>query len=50
MAVHFTPALDDPNHARAGAGYTIPITVQRQPGAPTVKVETLTVDISTDDG
>jgi subtilisin family serine protease len=50
MAVHFTPALDDRNHARAGAGYTIPITVQRQPGAPTVKVETLTVDISTDDG
>ena len=50
MAVHLTPALDDRNHARAGAGYTIPITVQRQPGAPTVKVETLTVDISTDDG
>jgi subtilisin family serine protease len=50
MAVQFTPALDDRNRARAGAGYTIPISVQRQPGAPDVKVKTLTVDISTDDG
>ena len=50
MAVHFTPVLDDRNHARAGAGFTIPISVQRQPGAPAVKVKSLTVDSSTDDG
>jgi subtilisin family serine protease len=50
MAVHFTPQLDNFNRARAGSGFTIPISVQRQPGASAVPVKVLTVDVSTDDG
>lgn len=49
MAVHFMPRLDERNRARAGE-LVIPISVQRQPGAPAVRVRTLTVDVSTDDG
>ncbi|ADB31062.1 peptidase S8 and S53 subtilisin kexin sedolisin [Kribbella flavida DSM 17836] len=50
MAVHFRPQLDNFNRARAGSGFTIPISVQRQPGAPAVPVKALTVEASTDDG
>lgn len=50
MAVHFHPVLDDHNRARAGGGFVIPITVQRQPGAAASPVKTLQVEASTDDG
>ncbi|GAB2589186.1 S8 family peptidase [Kribbella endophytica] len=50
MAVHFTPELDDHNRARAGSGFAVPISVQRQPGAPAVRVKRLTVEVSIDDG
>jgi len=45
----FTPKLDDHNHAPAGR-FTIPVAVQRQPGAAASQVDTLTVDVSYDDG
>lgn len=50
MAVHFQPALDDYNRARAGGGFVIPLTVQRQPGAAAARVKTVQVEVSTDDG
>lgn len=49
MAVHFQPTLDDHNRARAGR-FVLPITVQRQPGAPAAEVKALQVETSTDDG
>jgi hypothetical protein len=49
MAVHFQPALDDHNRARAGR-FVLPITVQRQPGAPASPVKALQVEVSTDEG
>jgi subtilisin family serine protease len=49
MAVRFTPKLDDHHHAPAGR-FTIPVAVQRQPGAASSPVDTLTVDVSHDDG
>ncbi|QNE18951.1 S8 family serine peptidase [Kribbella qitaiheensis] len=50
MAVNFTPPLDDHNQAQAGSRFVVPVSVQRQPGAPAVRVKNLTVDVSTDDG
>ncbi|MGC4938781.1 S8 family serine peptidase [Kribbella sp. DT2] len=50
LAVHYTPELDDHNRARAGSAFAVPISVQRQPGAPAVRVKRLAVDVSTDDG
>ncbi|MFC0626717.1 hypothetical protein [Kribbella deserti] len=49
MAVHFKPRLDARNRARAGVS-VIPVSVQRQPGAPVGKVTGLNVDESIDDG
>lgn len=49
MAVRFTPKLDDHNHAPAGR-FAIPVAVRRQPGAAPSRVDTLTVDVSHDDG
>ncbi|HEX8345814.1 MAG TPA: hypothetical protein VF657_13915, partial [Actinoplanes sp.] len=44
------PVLDGNNAAPAGKAFTIPVAVQRQPGAQTHAVKTLTVDVSYDDG
>jgi hypothetical protein len=49
-AVRFTPDLDVDGSARAGRSFDLPVTVQRQPGAPAGKVRKLTVDVSYDDG
>ncbi|MEV0806423.1 S8 family serine peptidase [Micromonospora sp. NPDC050200] len=48
--VRFAPQLDEANAAPAGATVKIPVTVYRQPGAPTGMVRDLTVDVSYDDG
>ncbi|WP_173078486.1 S8 family serine peptidase [Phytohabitans rumicis] len=48
--VRFAPRLDVNNAAPAGKAYEIPVTVQRQPGAPGGRVKTLTVEVSYDDG
>jgi hypothetical protein len=49
-AASFTPALTADNTARAGTGFTIPVTVAAQPGSAVSGVRTLTVDYWTDDG
>ncbi|MFI7659373.1 S8 family serine peptidase [Micromonospora parva] len=48
--VRFAPPLRVDNSAPAGQGFVIPVRVQRQPGAPTARVEKLTVDVSYDGG
>ncbi|ATO16554.1 peptidase S8 [Micromonospora sp. WMMA2032] len=50
MAVRFTPALALDGTAPAGRTFTVPVAVQRQPGAPSGKVAALTVDVSYDGG
>ncbi|MGW5671500.1 S8 family serine peptidase, partial [Micromonospora sp. NPDC003776] len=50
MAVRFAPPLAVDNTAPAGRTFTIPLTVERQPGAPAAKVAALTVDVSYDGG
>ncbi|WP_319459446.1 S8 family serine peptidase [Micromonospora sp. RTP1Z1] len=50
MAVRFTPPVRDDNTAPAGRAFTIPVTVERQPGAPAAKVAALTVEVSYDGG
>ena len=50
MAVRFAPSLAADHSAPAGRAFTIPVTVQRQPGAPAAKVAALTVDVSYDGG
>ncbi|MFE9954357.1 S8 family serine peptidase [Micromonospora sp. NPDC005299] len=50
MAVRFAPPLAVDNSAPAGRTFTIPVTVQRQPGAPAASVTALTVDVSYDGG
>ncbi|MGC4762179.1 S8 family serine peptidase [Micromonospora sp. DT46] len=49
-AIRFTPRLDRDNAAPAGRSFVIPVTVQRQPGAPSARVAALTVDVSYDGG
>jgi subtilisin family serine protease len=49
-AVRFAPRLDADNAAAVGRSFQIPVTVQRQPGAPDGKVTSLTVEVSYDDG
>ncbi|WP_285794647.1 S8 family serine peptidase [Micromonospora sp. NBRC 107095] len=48
--VRFAPPLRVDNSAPAGQGFVVPVRVQRQPGAPTARVEKLTVDVSYDGG
>ncbi|MBQ1033083.1 S8 family serine peptidase [Micromonospora sp. C97] len=48
--VRFAPPLRVDNSAPAGQGFVIPVRVQRQPGAPSARVEKLTVDVSYDGG
>ncbi|MGK5742669.1 S8 family serine peptidase [Micromonospora sp. URMC 103] len=50
MAVRFAPPLDAANTAPAGRSFTIPVRVQRQPGAPSARVAALTVEVSYDGG
>lgn len=50
MAVRFAPKVDLHNLAAAGVPYAIPVTLQRQAGAPVTKLAGLTVDVSYDDG
>ncbi|WBB54961.1 S8 family serine peptidase [Verrucosispora sp. WMMD573] len=49
-AIRFAPRLDERNGAPAGRSFVIPVAVQRQPGAPTAKTASLTVDVSYDGG
>ncbi|SBT47226.1 Serine protease, subtilisin family [Micromonospora auratinigra] len=50
MAVRFAPPLAVDNSAPAGRPFVVPVTVERQPGAPNAKVTGLTVDVSYDGG
>lgn len=50
MAVRFAPPLAVDNTAPAGRPFTVPVTVERQPGAPAATVAALTVDVSYDGG
>ncbi|MBO4206096.1 S8 family serine peptidase [Micromonospora echinofusca] len=50
MVVRFAPKLAVDNSAPAGKTFGIPVTVERQPGAPAADVRTLTVDVSYDGG
>lgn len=50
MAVRFQPELGDDNAAPGGRTYPIPITVERQPGAPPARLASLAVEVSYDDG
>ncbi|MEW2440841.1 S8 family serine peptidase [Micromonospora marina] len=50
MAVRFTPPLAVDSSAPAGRTFTVPVTVQRQPGAPSGRVVALAVDVSYDGG
>lgn len=50
MAIRYAPKLDVVNAAPAGHAFDIPVTVQRQPGAPGAEVRRLTVQVSYDDG
>ncbi|MFG1707763.1 S8 family serine peptidase [Nonomuraea sp. M3C6] len=49
FAVKISPELDDRNRAETGR-MRIPLSVQRQDGSPDLKLRTLTVEISYDDG
>ncbi|TMR96136.1 S8 family serine peptidase [Nonomuraea basaltis] len=49
LTVKISPELDDRNRAAAGL-MRIPVRVQRQDGSPGLKLRTLTVEISYDDG
>ncbi|MEV0810135.1 S8 family serine peptidase [Micromonospora sp. NPDC050200] len=50
MAVRFAPPLAVDNSAPAGRPFVVPVTVERQPGAPDATVTALTVDVSYDGG
>ena len=50
MVVRYTPRLDDWYRAPADGTFRIPVAVERQPGAPTADVRSLTVAVSVDDG
>ncbi|MFR9776722.1 hypothetical protein ACL02O_11775 [Micromonospora sp. MS34] len=50
MAVRFAPPLAVDNSAPSGRTFTIPVTVQRQAGAPATTIRALTVEVSYDGG
>src|SRR6185369_6369113 len=50
LGVRYDPVLDERNHARAGAGYRMPIHLERQPGAGAATVTEVVLETSTDDG
>ena len=49
-AVQFAPKLNLDNAAPAGRKFSVPVTVQRQQGAPAASTKTLAVKVSYDDG
>ncbi|RKN39888.1 peptidase S8 [Micromonospora endolithica] len=49
-AIRFAPRLDRDNAAASGRSFTIPVRVQRQPGAPAARTVALTVEVSYDGG
>ncbi|GIJ26061.1 serine protease [Micromonospora qiuiae] len=49
-AIRFTPKLDAQHSASAGRSFVIPVTVERQPGAPAARTASLTVEVSYDGG
>ena len=49
-AIRFAPPLRVDNSAPAGRAFTVPVQVQRQPGAGGHQVAKLTVDVSYDGG
>ncbi|WP_433529803.1 S8 family serine peptidase [Micromonospora sp. CA-263727] len=49
-AIRFAPKLDGQQGAPAGRSFVIPVRVERQPGAPTAKIASLTVEVSYDGG
>jgi subtilisin family serine protease len=49
MAVRFTPALDAHNQAPAGR-FTMPVTIQYQPGSAPASIRNFTLEASYDDG
>jgi hypothetical protein len=48
--VRFTPKLNADNAAKAGRAFTVPVTVQPQPGSAAGACRTLTVEVSYDNG
>jgi subtilisin family serine protease len=50
MAVRFAPQLDEQNAAPAGRQFRFPLTVQRQAGAMSAPLASLTVEVSYDEG
>ncbi|MEV0613539.1 S8 family serine peptidase [Nonomuraea sp. NPDC050404] len=51
MAVRYAPqGLDDANRARPGSRTTVPIRVERAPGAREVAVSSIKLEVSADDG
>nr|WP_223256434.1 S8 family serine peptidase [Micromonospora endophytica] len=48
--IRFTPKLDAQHSAPAGRSFVIPVTVERQPGAPAARTASLTVEVSYDGG
>ncbi|MGH3715866.1 MAG: S8 family peptidase [Micromonosporaceae bacterium] len=50
LTVGLSPKLDTYNRAKAGETQLVPVTVVGQPGAGKVKVRSLTVEVSYDDG
>jgi len=49
-SAQFAPALNANNAAPAGGSFTIPLSVNAQPGSAAAGLQTVTVDYSTDDG
>ncbi|TBL31040.1 peptidase S8 [Verrucosispora sp. SN26_14.1] len=49
-AIRFTPRLDGAHTAPAGRSFVIPVQVQRQPGAPSARTTSVTVEVSYDGG
>jgi hypothetical protein len=49
-AIRFTPVLDETSTAPAGRPFSVPVKVERQAGAGTATVRTLTVEVSYDNG
>jgi subtilase family protein len=50
QVVRFAPKLDQANTAPGGRTFRVPVSVQRNPGAPAAQTRSLTVAVSYDDG
>ncbi|OLB82750.1 MAG: hypothetical protein AUI14_00075 [Actinobacteria bacterium 13_2_20CM_2_71_6] len=49
-AIRFAPGLDSKESAPAGRSFSLPVSVQRQPGGPAAGTGSLTVEVSYDNG